>query len=278
MNLKGGNWVENRFRENHQDFPLVSIVTVTYNAEKHLAQAIDSILNQTYKNIELIIIDGGSSDSTLQIIKQREGQIDFWISEADNGIYDAMNKGLTIARGEWICFKNADDWFLPSAIETLIDHTKKIDADIFYGNSLSVINEKPLVVAPYFTDHRNLGQNPSIDHRSAFFRLKIHKKTPFNTRYKLAADFDVYWQFKNLGAKFYHLESFISYKRFGGASDGTKVLEESFAINKQYVGIFFAHYSKLKSVIQFLMWKNGTIILKAILGDKKFQKFKQRKL
>src|SRR2546426_834552 len=89
--------------------PLLSIVIVVYNAGSTLKHAIESVLNQTYKNIELIIIDGGSNDNTLQIINNYSSQIGYFISEKDNGIYDAMNKGILAAKGDWILFLGADD-------------------------------------------------------------------------------------------------------------------------------------------------------------------------
>ncbi len=91
------------------DKPLVSIITVVFNGKNHFEETIQSIVNQTYKNLEYIVIDGGSTDGTLDIIYQYDTKIDYWLSEKDGGIYDAMNKGITQARGDWIIFIGADD-------------------------------------------------------------------------------------------------------------------------------------------------------------------------
>src|SRR5258705_5340519 len=91
--------------------PLVSIITIVYNGEKYIEDSIRSVINQSYKNIEYIIIDGGSSDNTVSIIKKYEKQIAFWISEKDKGISDAFNKGIAKATGEIIGILNSDDWY-----------------------------------------------------------------------------------------------------------------------------------------------------------------------
>jgi len=105
-----------------ESFPRVSIITATYNAEEFLAECIESILQQTYPNIEYLIIDGGSTDNTQAIVQQYGNKIDFFISESDKGIYDAWNKGLKAANGEWIAFVGSDDRLFPNAVELYIDH------------------------------------------------------------------------------------------------------------------------------------------------------------
>ena len=276
--LSGGLWGKGVYKEGNAEIPLVTIVTVTYNAELHLLQALESILNQTYRNIEVIVIDGGSTDKTLEIIFELEAKIDYWISEKDNGIYDAMNKGLKLARGKWIGFKNADDWYLPDAIEKLVNCGLIENAEIYYGNSYSILNEIPLEISPFFTDHKTLGGKPGIDHRSTFFLTEFHKNVPFNLSYKLAADFDVFCRMIKYGGRFLHLNSFISYKRFGGASDGVSILKETFLINCHYFSVFKAFYSTIKSFLFFCFWKISNFILLIFLGEKRYYIFKSRKI
>jgi glycosyltransferase involved in cell wall biosynthesis len=98
------------------DLPLVSVITAVFNGQQYMVNCIESVLQQDYPNVEYIVIDGGSSDGTIDLLRRYNDRIAFWSSEPDQGVYDAWNKGLRIARGEWICFVGADDEFLPGAI------------------------------------------------------------------------------------------------------------------------------------------------------------------
>lgn len=100
----------------NNNLPRVSVITVCYNAVSAIQRTILSVLSQTYENIEYIIIDGKSTDGTLAIIKKYESRIAFWLSEPDNGIYDAMNKAIDKATGEWVLFMNADDEFVDNKV------------------------------------------------------------------------------------------------------------------------------------------------------------------
>ena len=275
----GGSRTKGIKKESSEGLPLISIVMVTFNCERYLGQAMESVLNQSYSNVEVIVVDGGSTDGTLEIVQSFGDAVSYWQSEADKGIYDAMNKGISLATGDWIGFKNADDWYCDGAFDVLVKSIHKNPAaDVWYGNSYSVVQEDPLELSPFFTDHSTLGGNPGIDHRSCFIRLKLHRKILFDTRYRLAADFDVFWRLKKSGAVFAHLNSFISFKRYGGASDGTEVLKESFAINRKYAGFFYAYSSRVKSWLGFVVWKSGNAVLKMFMSKEAYYRFKARKI
>ncbi|MDO4190908.1 MAG: glycosyltransferase, partial [Bacteroidales bacterium] len=116
--------------------PLVSIITVCFNAEKTIEQTIQSVINQTYSNIEYIIIDGKSTDSTLNIVSKYKDNIATIISEPDNGIYDAMNKGIKLSSGELIGIINADDWYEKDAVKIMVNKylsTENKDNSLYYG-------------------------------------------------------------------------------------------------------------------------------------------------
>src|SRR3984885_5071370 len=103
------------------DMPLVSVITAVFNGHEHIAACIESVLRQDYPNVEHIILDGGSTDDTVMILRHYDDQIAFWKSEPDKGVYDAWNKGLEVASGEWIAFLGADDIYLPGAISTYVE-------------------------------------------------------------------------------------------------------------------------------------------------------------
>ena len=131
----GGLWKKNKFKLNTKKTPLITIITVTLNSQKHLKETLKSIFDQKYKNYELIVIDGKSTDKTIEILKKNEKKIDFWISQKDRGIYDAFNKGLNLARGELIGIVNSDDILKPDALKTLVKYYKNFpNADFFFGS------------------------------------------------------------------------------------------------------------------------------------------------
>ena len=144
---KGGLRTQGYLKKSFDDKPLVSIVTVVYNGEVFLEKTIQSVINQSYSNIEYIIIDGGSTDETVDIIKKYEDRIDYWVSEIDSGIYDAMNKGIDLASGDWINFMNAGDSFVGCNVLLNLNYfLSDINYDIIYGdvNIIDTNNSKNL--------------------------------------------------------------------------------------------------------------------------------------
>lgn len=276
---EGGLRTKGFTRESSDEFPLISIVMVTRNAAEHFRQALASVCNQDYPNKEIVVVDGGSTDATVDIIAECSEQIDYWISEPDKGIYDAMNKGILLSRGDWIGFKNADDWYTEGALSVLSSCIREhAEVDVWYGNSYSVIQENPLKIAPYFTAHQNLGRNPGIDHRCSFVRSHAQKDCLFDLNFRLAADLDVFWRLKNSGKQFRHTGAFMAYKRFGGASDGTHIEKETFRVNRRHAGIFYAIHAFLLNRFSFMIWKTGNLILRVVLGEKQYYRFKSRRI
>lgn len=205
----------------------VSIITVTYNSAKVLKRTMESVLNQTYKNIDYWIIDGASVDGTIDLIKAYETRFEgrlHWISEQDNGIYNAMNKGIKHCTGDIVGFINADDWFTSKdVVEKFVsEFTDKIDA--VYGDIHSV-DEKDRDKQVYATNSQLF--RPSLlrfgiapPHPSFYVRKAILDKYGyFNDTFRLAADFDLIarliYKYK-IRTKYVHLD-FVTMTR-GGAS------------------------------------------------------------
>ena len=113
--------------------PLITVITVVYNGEAYLEKTILSVINQTYESVEYIIIDGGSTDGTIDIIKKYKSKINYWINEAYNGIYDAMNKGIKLATGDWINFMNAGDLFYNLSVLEMLHKNFSGDLSILSG-------------------------------------------------------------------------------------------------------------------------------------------------
>lgn len=167
--------------------PLLSIITIVYNDYQNIEKTILSVINQTYKNIEYIIIDGGSSDGTIDVIKKYENKISYWISESDKGIYDAMNKGIDQATGKWINFMNAGDTFYDDSVLSYIFSQNIADIySIVYGKTLFIYDTMSQIVMK-----SNNKYMPAC-HQSIFVRTEDMKNNKFDLKYKIAADYNYF--------------------------------------------------------------------------------------
>jgi GT2 family glycosyltransferase len=160
--------------------PVISIIIVTYNAEKHLNECLDSIVKHGTNELRIIIIDGESTDGTIGIIKSREASIQFWKSEPDHGIYDAMNKGLSYVEDGWVLFLGADD-VLESGFTAMLPELQDPQT-VYYG---MVDVNKVIYKGPY-SNYRLAKLN--ICHQAIFYPVSAFKKYQYNLRYKICAD------------------------------------------------------------------------------------------
>ncbi|MFT7611163.1 MAG: glycosyltransferase involved in cell wall biosynthesis [Parvicellaceae bacterium] len=217
--------------------PLVSIITVVYNGAKHIQDAFDSIARQDYKNIEHIIIDGGSTDGTIDLIKLNEEKVAYWISEKDEGIYDAMNKGLQKATGEIIGILNADDMYYLDTISTIVDVFQKSGADLVYGN-LTKCNEidGQQYERTEQPDLTRIKDTMSIFHPATFVKKLVYDDLGlFDTQYTLSADYEFILRCFLKGKTFEYLDHSLSKFRLIGVSNSSCVsYKEGYAILKRY--------------------------------------------
>lgn len=216
----------------------VSIITVVYNAVKTIEQTIQSVLNQTYPSIEYIIIDGGSTDGTVDIINKFRDKIDIFISEKDDGLYDAMNKGIKSASGEIIGILNSDDTYTENAISLVVDNFRNRPMDVLYGDAMLVdgISEIGLYDC---SDIEQLWYRMAIPHPSTFVRKEIYDKYGvFDTQYLIAADYDLMLRLYCEGVRFGHIDELLTYFRLGGMCMVrlNEVTEETHTISLKYIG------------------------------------------
>lgn len=173
----------------------ITVVTICYNAVENIEKTILSVINQNYRNLEYIIVDGGSNDGTLGIIKKYEKHISKFISEPDNGIYDAMNKGIRLANGDYINFMNAGDSFYDNRVISKIVENIDDDIMVVYGDTLFQYNgSHKISKALPFTKLRYKG---IFCHQSAFTSLQYHKHNEFSHKYRILADFNFFYQAYN---------------------------------------------------------------------------------
>jgi len=187
---------------NHFFHPKFSIITVTYNAEAVLEDTIQSIVTQTYKNVEYLIVDGASKDKTMEIVNRYRNHIHTVISEPDHGLYDAMNKGLKLATGDYVCFLNAGDCLheddtLHSMVHALMEAQSVSPEmplpDVLYGETEIVNAERHFIrmrrlSAPEHLTWKSFRQGMLVCHQAFFARREL--TGPYDLQYRFSADFD----------------------------------------------------------------------------------------
>ena len=196
-------------------FPKISVVTVVYNAEKTVERTIRSVIEQKYEKLEYIVIDGGSTDETVNIIKKYSDFITYWVSEPDGGIYDAMNKGIALATGDYICFLNADDWFCRRALHTVATFSEGIKADVLVGNIVSV--DGTIKQLEYPKPLESILWGIPTAHQ-AFF-VKTSCVGSFDTQYRIAADYKMLLDLSLSGKTIHYVPYSLVYFSLGGFSD-----------------------------------------------------------
>jgi len=214
----------------------VSIITVSYNSAETIRDTIESVRRQTYSHIEYIIVDGSSTDGTVDILRENEEVIDRWISEPDDGIYDAMNKGIRMSTGDIIGILNSDDWYEPEAVETAVRAFEEHDGTDLVHGAMNVWNEKNDLHAKYGRkDHLPVEFVAPFNHPACFVRRRAYKDIGlFALDLPTAADYDFMLRFLKSSRKSCYVDYILTNFRQGGATS-------------QYT---FSPYSQIWTVLQ----------------------------
>ncbi|MCD7973505.1 MAG: glycosyltransferase [Candidatus Azobacteroides sp.] len=219
--------------------PLITIITIVYNDKNAIEKTLRSVISQTYAPIEYIVVDGGSSDGTLEIINQYKDKINHVISEPDKGIYDAMNKGILMASGTWINFMNAGDCFYDKT--SVMQVVKRISGEttykIFYGNCIWKKEGKDIFVQAQ--SPRKVGRFMPSCHQAFFIETKLHKKYLYNENYKIAADYEFFLKMYRSGVKFLKIPVTVAIYQGGGVSESNLTDK-----HKEYIEIYNRYNTK----------------------------------
>lgn len=224
----GGQRLKGLLAKSTTELPLVTVVTAVFNGQPYVAECLESVLNQDYPNIEHIVLDGGSSDGTLDVLRRYDDKIAFWKSESDKGVYDAWNKSLDLANGEWIAFLGADDVYLPKAISTYIDLARNHPKAEFLSSRAKLnhpTGHSPIFGGPWawprFATAMSTIHVGTMHHRSMFERLGR-----FDQTYRIAGDYEFMLRAKDTLKSAFTPEVTIV-MRAGGLSDSTAGLYEA---------------------------------------------------
>jgi glycosyltransferase involved in cell wall biosynthesis len=208
--------------------PLVSIVTPSLNQARYLEAAIQSVVAQDYPNIEYILIDGGSTDGSLEIIQKYAGQLAYWISEPDKGQTDAINKGFARAAGQYMAWLNADDAYLPHAVSEAVDFLETHPRiGLVYGDA-NYIDEHGRVIGRFpatHTDYRRLRQGyVHIPQQAAFWRADLWRQIgPLDPSFYFAMDYDLWVRLASVSELYYHPDTWANFRLHG---DSKTMLED----------------------------------------------------
>jgi glycosyltransferase involved in cell wall biosynthesis len=276
LSVKPGNKQEGGLRTkgidkiSTQNKPLISVVTVVFNGEQFLEQTIQSVINQSYQNIEYIVIDGASTDKTLDIIKEYEEYIDYWVSEPDQGIYDAMNKGIKASLGELIGLINSGDLYANDAIEQIVEiynfHKNSHENIIITGTMYKFNNDSSFLfklVKKQEDLESGINKRMPINHPTTFVSMKTYETLGcFDSKFRICGDYDfIFRAYHSSLVKFIFTDAHIAYMRLGGVSEQFKSLWtnciEHFLIRKQNIfwinnAIISMHWLSL-ALIKFLI-------------------------
>lgn len=242
----------------HLDKTKITIITVVYNALNDIEDTLKSIFEQDYSNKEIIIIDGESTDGTLELISKYQDNIDHLISEKDKGVYDAMNKGIKLSNGHWICFMNAGDIFYKDDILNKIFGNEEINDDIVIGEH--IVDFKKFQRSVKTKNIKLIEYGMPFCHQSAFVKTELYRKKYFDLNYTLAADFNFFYWCYISGINFKTYTFPISIVAAGGLSDSmrTKVIYENRKTIRQYAK------STLKKECIYLMiliWTSAKLLI-----------------
>jgi putative colanic acid biosynthesis glycosyltransferase len=237
----------------------ISIVTVTYNDVSNLRKTVESVVSQHYRNKEFVIIDGGSTDGTREYLMLHQKQIDAWISESDQGIYDAMNKGSRKATGEWIIFLNSGDVFSNDhVLENVFSANIPEEVDVIYGDTVYSYGKEEYKEFRKSNELRNFWKGMVTSHQSFFIRKRIMDHRQFDTRYKIASDFNQLYTLLMDGGLFVYKKLYISRVDTTGISNNKRIIQsvlEHWSIIHHYskIGLSYHLYYVFRTLIVLLL-------------------------
>lgn len=202
---------------------LVTIITIAFNSEMSLGRTIESIAAQTHRPIEYIVIDGGSRDGTLDLLRRHEQEIDLWLSEPDKGISDAFNKGIALARGEFIVLVNSDDWIEPEHLRLAVKHLRESGADFCFGDL--IVHNSNGTVGYAMTGDPAYGARvrhamPDVHHPTVVCRREVYERHGlYDTELRIAMDYEWLLRGYLAGARGVYVPGLTSHMHGTGVSN-----------------------------------------------------------
>ena len=229
-----------------QSYHKLTIVTPSYNQANFLERTILSVLNQNYPNLEYIIIDGGSTDGSVEIIKKYEKYLAYWVSEPDKGQADAINKGFRMATGDLVAWQNSDDVYLPSAFEKLVNtHKEKPDYDIYFGNVYLIDSQDKITREMRFhpfSVHHLIYYDWNLSNQAVFWKRNIFEETGYLQNLNVSFDWEWFIRLGMKEFKFCFIHDFLGGYRIHENSK-LSLIKNRENIKRQILGIYGIEYN-----------------------------------
>lgn len=253
--------------------PKISIITITFNSEKTLERAIQSVLNQQYSNLEYIIVDGGSSDHTINIIRRYESGIEKWVSEPDGGISDAFNKGIRMASGDIVGIINSDDGLCDGALKE-IAKAYSPDIDVYRGKVLLWKEDTGTKVEEIPSMDFTFNGLNNVSHQSTFVAKKAYEAYGmYDKECKYVMDYDLLLRYKCAGAKFKYVDKVLAFYSLGGLTF-TKFTAKR---RKETERVMKKNGANGVDIICYRIVKYTKLMLQKIVSKEKLMKFRNAK-
>lgn len=260
----------------------ISVITVCWNCVNEIENTVISVLSQDYFDVEYIVVDGASTDGTLEIIKKYRDKISVLISEPDKGIYNAMNKGVKVATGKWCIFMNAGDKFASNSVlsEMFTFNQPQSETKVYYGNTKFVYennSKRSLKAVPVLP---TILRCQPFCHQSAFYNIEIKRNPFFDEVYKIVSDYNTsLWYYVKYGAKAFEYRDLLvsEFAAYGGASTSAKNRQKK---ELEFLDIW-KHYDicRKRYIVErlkyFIMYQQPFGFLKSLLQKYSTQKTKQ---
>ncbi len=262
----GGLRKEGWKKEPVEGEPVVSIITVVKNDITHIEETILSVLNQTYGNVEYVVVDGASTDGTLEVIKKYQKYIDLWVSEPDKGVCYGFNRGVDLVTGNWVEFLNSGDFLYNNTVLADIFSGKKIDSDGVYGSMVGCVDGRRVLVEAHEKVEENAWEGMKLIHETLFVKAEIMKKFKFDTRYMVSCDGDFVLKCVAGGYKFTKVNVVVYEAHAQGfsAKHWLVARKENWQITRKYFPGLRTDLFHLQGLVYFVVFRFFKRVMSAV--------------
>ena len=259
----------------------ISIITIVLDGKDSIEETILSVINQDINNLEYIIIDGGSTDGTLDILDKYKNHIYKIVSGKDGGIYQAINKGISYCSYHLVGIIHCGDIYKPNALLKVYNVANQSNADVLYGDlEIKEEYEDGFILRKESANHKRLNNNMSIFHPATFVKLSVYRTIGgYDCDYKIASDYDFFLNLYFKDYEFVHIPFYLASFRSGGLSGNniSLIVKENYHIRKNRIGVVSAVFYLIKTIVIHIFYKYRKRIFELLFGRNKYLRIRKKK-